>query len=335
MAITRKYKVELVPDSFRRQDETEDRAYYQDHDPSQHFEAIAATAVRPIIRTLLTESEPAVLDLVAGSDSHLGSGASPSRVVGLGLSEAAMARNPALTERVVHDLNADPALPFDDATFDVVLCTGSVPYLTRPVEVFGEVARVLRPGGLFLVIFDNLVREERATKIWRRSSHEERLAVVDNLFRRTRAFEEPQVRLTTAPVRPDDDGAPSSRPLFAVFAPRRGGDAATAAPPSEPPQVPHRYSPEEIAARKKAVGETLRCPYCDTPLTETRVSDLPFSEWDADTLWVCFAKDCPFTLRSMAVMRSQGNQGVAYRVVYHRERDRLYTVPDVGFRDAD
>ena len=48
--------------------------------------------------------------------------------------------------RVVHDLNAEPELPFADASFDAVVCCVSVDYLIRPVEVFRDVARVLRPG---------------------------------------------------------------------------------------------------------------------------------------------------------------------------------------------
>jgi ubiquinone/menaquinone biosynthesis C-methylase UbiE len=49
---------------------------------------------------------------------------------------------------VAHDLNREPRLPFPDAHFDAALCAVSVQYLVRPVEVFAEVARVLRPGGV-------------------------------------------------------------------------------------------------------------------------------------------------------------------------------------------
>jgi hypothetical protein len=89
-----------------------------------------------------------------------------------------------------------------------------------------------------------------------------------------------------------------------------------------------------VARRKVEVRDTLRCPHCDAPLTEVPVPNTPFSEWDAEVVWVCFADDCPFTLRSREVMRQQGNLGVAYRLLYHRERDRIYTVPDVGFGDG-
>ena len=52
---------------------------------------------------------------------------------------------------LVHDLNADPALPLPDAAFDAAVCTVSVDYLVRPVAVLAEVARVLRPGGVLRV----------------------------------------------------------------------------------------------------------------------------------------------------------------------------------------
>ena len=44
-----------------------------------------------------------------------------------------MAENPQLDERVVHDLNADPELPFDDGVFDAVVVTVSIQYMVRPV----------------------------------------------------------------------------------------------------------------------------------------------------------------------------------------------------------
>ena len=44
-------------------------------------------------------------------------------------------RNPVLTERVVHDLNVDPKLPYEDNAFDVITNTVSVDYLTKPKEV--------------------------------------------------------------------------------------------------------------------------------------------------------------------------------------------------------
>ncbi len=69
-------------------------------------------------------------------------------------------------ERVVHDLNADPTLPFADESFDDVVCCVSVDYLTRPVEVFADVARVLRPGGRFVTTFSNRCFPTKAIRGW-------------------------------------------------------------------------------------------------------------------------------------------------------------------------
>ncbi len=44
-----------------------------------------------------------------------------------------------LTEWVVADLNAEAKLPYPSASFDVVVCTASIDYLTRPLEVMQEV----------------------------------------------------------------------------------------------------------------------------------------------------------------------------------------------------
>ena len=67
---------------------------------------------------------------------------------------------------VVHDLNYDPVLPFEDDTFDAILLTVSVQYLTRPVETFEQVNRVLKPGGVFIVSFSNRMFHTKAVRAW-------------------------------------------------------------------------------------------------------------------------------------------------------------------------
>ncbi len=43
-------------------------------------------------------------------------------------------------------------LPFEDGSFDFVICTAAFKNFTHPVQVLGEMYRVLRPGGKALVI---------------------------------------------------------------------------------------------------------------------------------------------------------------------------------------
>ena len=87
--------------------------------------------------------------------SHYPDDLESERVAGLGMNAEELAENPQLTEWVVHDLNADPVLPYGDGEFDVVTIAVSVQYLTRPLEVFREIGRVLRPGGGCIVSFSN------------------------------------------------------------------------------------------------------------------------------------------------------------------------------------
>jgi uncharacterized protein YbaR (Trm112 family) len=90
------------------------------------------------------------------------------------------------------------------------------------------------------------------------------------------------------------------------------------------------FETNEITRRKQRIGETLCCPYCEKPLSRWEVPQTPFTEWDAEHVWVCFNPECPYTRRSIQVMESQGNRGVAYRLMYLPERDRIYPVPDLS-----
>jgi ubiquinone/menaquinone biosynthesis C-methylase UbiE len=112
---------------------------------------------------------------------------------------------------VVHDLNADPSLPFADGSFDAAVCCVSVDYLVQPIEVFREVRRVLVPGGLFVCTFSNRCFPTKAIAGWLRSDDDGRVAIVGEYFRRSGGWAEPQAALCTPPYTPGD-------PLYAVWA---------------------------------------------------------------------------------------------------------------------
>lgn len=52
---------------------------------------------------------------------------------------------------VVDDIGRVEALPYDDASFDVVLCTQVMEHVEDPAQAAAEIGRVLAPGGLALV----------------------------------------------------------------------------------------------------------------------------------------------------------------------------------------
>src|SRR5271169_5504375 len=149
-----KMPVDFKPEFFRRVDDSNDEDFYSAPRFVVHIDDGAIAKVGEIYAQLLPQGG-AVLDLMSSWRSHLPAHIRPSRVVGLGMNRAEMENNPALTEIVIHNLNRAPKLPFADAEFDGVVVTVSVQYMTRPLETFVEVARVLKPGAPFIATFSN------------------------------------------------------------------------------------------------------------------------------------------------------------------------------------
>lgn len=175
----------LPPEFFRRQDEEPDELFYAVPRPASHLDEAADAVVAAWYGELLPAGG-AVLDLLAGEASHLP--ARFDRVVGVGLDEAALARNPRLTERHRRDVNQRPSLPLPDACLDGAVCTVSVQYLTHPVELFTEVGRCLRPGAPFLVAFSNRMFPTKAVLCWRASDDAAHARLVRSYFEATARF---------------------------------------------------------------------------------------------------------------------------------------------------
>ena len=57
---------------------------------------------------------------------------------------------------IQYDVGVGEELPYDDAAFDVVVCVDVLEHVEDLTKVLAEVARVLKPGGLFL--FDTINR---------------------------------------------------------------------------------------------------------------------------------------------------------------------------------
>ena len=76
--------------------------------------------------------------------------------------------NPSKTEWTVRNLSKDPTLPYEDNSFDVVTNSLSADYLTSPLEVFREVRRVLKPGGLAAMAFTNRCFPSKVVPCWTR-----------------------------------------------------------------------------------------------------------------------------------------------------------------------
>lgn len=322
--------------AFAREDESNDREFYATDRFVEHLDDEALATVSWAIGKLLIERSPSVLDLMASWDSHLPEGLEPAEVVGLGLNENELRRNVALTSRVLHDLNGDPVLPFADGRFDAVLCTVSVDYLTRPFEVFGEVARVLKPGGLFCVTFSNRFFPQKAVKVWQKATEPERVLIVEDYFRSAPAFGRCRVFLSKGKPRPREDkyaglGLPSD-PVYVAYAEKGGGPEGG---PRRPVLSEERVPMPDgavVAARKARARQTLECPYCGVRMKKWAVPVNPFTEWDREFMYVCFNDECPFLVRGWGVLSAQGNRGFSYRVLFDPVCSAFLTIPVPGTR---
>lgn len=324
-------------DAFTRNDGEDDAVFYARPRLVSHLDATALNTVERLVAGLISEEEPVVLDLMASVDSHLPSRRHFSHVTGLGMNAEEMEANPDLTEYVVHDLNRDPALPFDDATFDVVLNVVSVEYLIRPVEVFREVGRVLKPGGLFLVVFSTRWFPPKVTRVWEDAREEERIGMVEEFFRESGAFPTPEYFISMGLPRPEDDryfslGVPSD-PIFAVFAEKPGGEEGRRQRMvlRDPAQLDTDWA--AVQARKASVGGTMECPHCQQRLSKWEVPDDPCIDWPNDYLYLCFNDFCPFVVRGWRHMWNQGILGTSYRYLYNPLKGTSTTVPIRGLAD--
>lgn len=68
----------------------------------------------------------------------------------------------------------------------------SVQYLQRAEEVFAEVARVLRPGGVCIMSFSNRMFYDKAIAAWRDSSDYAHVSLVKSYFQAVDGFDEPE-----------------------------------------------------------------------------------------------------------------------------------------------
>ncbi|MGI9606737.1 MAG: class I SAM-dependent methyltransferase [Acidimicrobiales bacterium] len=195
------------PGFFSRADDHDDAEFYSFPRLVHHLDDHARVAVSELYENLGVAGR--VLDLMSSWVSHLST--KPDHLTVLGMNTHELDQNPMADRRIRHDLNADPILPFPDASFDEAICTVSVDYMTQPVQVFDEIRRTLTTGGTFVCTFSNRCFPTKAVMGWLASSDEDRCGIVADYFATSVGWDEPQVRVLVGPGSGTD-------PLFAVWA---------------------------------------------------------------------------------------------------------------------
>ena len=174
---------------FARADERPDAEFYASPRLVTHVDERAVRAVGELYAELGLEDAGRVLDLMGSWVSHFRR--SPAELVVLGMNEVELRANEQAASWVVHDLNVDPRLPFDDASFDGATCCVSVDYLTDPVAVLRDLARVLRPGAVAALTFSNRCFPTKAVRGWLETSDEQHVELVAGFLRDAGGWDEP------------------------------------------------------------------------------------------------------------------------------------------------
>jgi FKBP-type peptidyl-prolyl cis-trans isomerase 2/SAM-dependent methyltransferase len=210
----------FADDPFGRLDWTDDREFYQQPRLTTHLDNKAIEII-PNFYAQWLKPGMKILDLMSSWKSHLPDNLEFTRVTGLGLNQHELENNPQLTHSIIHDLNQNPQMPFDKGEFDAVICTVSVEYLTQPFAVFAEVARILKPGGYFLVTFSNRWFPPKVINIWPDLHEFERMGLVMEYFLKSEKYEQISTYSVRNFPRPVDDKhiqeSSQSDPIFAVL----------------------------------------------------------------------------------------------------------------------
>lgn len=202
------------PDGFfDRSDESPDALFYTQPRLVTHIDDATIAALTAVYRELLPAGGR-VLDLMSSWVSHLPDEWAFAQVEVLGMNEAELRANPRATGLLVHDLNAEPRLPYPNASFDAVLCAVSIQYLTRPVEVFRDVARVLAPEGRAIVAMSHRCFPTKAIRAFHVLPPAQRMEVVAGYLAAAGGFEAADVW---------DRSPRAADPLWIVTARRASG----------------------------------------------------------------------------------------------------------------
>lgn len=205
---------------FNRQDAAPDSSFYRRPRFVQHIDDTALNVVKELYRHVLKDGMR-VLDLMSSWQSHIPEQVRLQKLTGLGLNRQELEANSRLDDRIIHDLNEDPMLPFKTGDYDAVLCTVSIEYLIQPQKIFEELGRILRPDGILMVTFSNRWFPPKVVRVWEQLHEFERMGLVLEYFQRSGMFKDLETYSMKGLPRPWNDKyfaeIGDSDPVFAVF----------------------------------------------------------------------------------------------------------------------
>lgn len=209
----------LQPQQREKLDPTNDNDFYAIPRIVTHVDEPFIDQLTNLYRERL-QPNTRIFDMMSSWVSHLPDEMKFAHVEGQGMNEEELARNPRLDHYFVQNLNDNRQFPFSDQEFDAVLNAVSVQYLQYPEEIFREIHRVLKPGGVAIISFSNRMFFQKAISAWRDSSEAMRVELVKRYFKTAGGFSKPEVIHKQPSVPPVFQmfGLGGSDPFYTVLA---------------------------------------------------------------------------------------------------------------------
>ncbi|KAM3350539.1 hypothetical protein ACQJBY_022953 [Aegilops geniculata] len=154
------------PDDFSRFDESSDTVFYSAPRFVTHIDDPAIRALTKYYSQVLPPSNTpgvAILDMCSSWVSHYPVGYKQEKIVGMGMNEDELKKNPV-----------------------------SVDYLTKPMDVFKEMRRILKPSGLAIMSFSNRCFWTKAISIWTSTGDADHAWIIGAYFHYAGGFEPPE-----------------------------------------------------------------------------------------------------------------------------------------------
>lgn len=199
----------LEPFNTARIDESDDGLFYRTPRLVAHIDSAAQTALSAFYLAHLP-CGGRILDLMSSYVSHLPARGCYGDVVGVGLNLPELQANEQLDDVHIQNLNSNPTLPFEPRSFDACLIAVSIQYLTAPVEIFEEAARMLKPGSPMIVSYSNRMFPTKAIAAWTNRTDWQRGKLIETYFERSGNFD----NVTWHDLSPHPE---MSDPLYAVI----------------------------------------------------------------------------------------------------------------------
>ncbi|KIW18046.1 hypothetical protein PV08_02333 [Exophiala spinifera] len=175
-----------LPTDLTPQDAGDDSGFYAAPRFVTHIDDNAINTLRKYYQQVIPR-KGRILDFCSSWISHYprevvqAASLEELEVLGTGMNERELEKNPVLTHWAVQDLNQDPEVRLagtDDRKLDAATCVVSIDYLTKPVEVLQSIRRRTKSGGKIHLIISNRCFPTKVVARWLKVDEDERLHMV-------------------------------------------------------------------------------------------------------------------------------------------------------------